>query len=222
MWPALSPAGCHSPEAWEPACRSSQRSPSWIECGPTGWGWLWVTDGGPAQGAIWAETQHSGSLDETDMAGLRWERPPVFGGPVGLQPCPLGGLRGLLPTSRGRPWGYRGCTYGSFLIRVGQSFPRIAVFFLVQGPGKHIAMKWPSGSFCEHWLYMVGKGTLGLELIQGSRKWGTHVYLWRIHFDIWQNQYNIVKLKNKIKRKCIITFRHMTLCYISFFLFSEG
>jgi len=31
--------------------------------------------------------------------------------------------------------------------------------------------------------------------------WGTHVYLWRIHFDIWQNQYNIVKLKNKIKLK---------------------
>ena len=27
--------------------------------------------------------------------------------------------------------------------------------------------------------------------------WGTHVYLWRIHFDIWQNQYNIVKLKKK-------------------------
>ena len=31
--------------------------------------------------------------------------------------------------------------------------------------------------------------------------WGTHVYLWRIHFDIWQNQYKIVKLKNKIKLK---------------------
>ena len=27
--------------------------------------------------------------------------------------------------------------------------------------------------------------------------WGTWVYLWRIHVDIWQNQYNIVKLKNK-------------------------
>jgi len=26
-------------------------------------------------------------------------------------------------------------------------------------------------------------------------------YLWQIHFDIWQNQYNIVKLKNKIKLK---------------------
>ena len=30
--------------------------------------------------------------------------------------------------------------------------------------------------------------------------WGTHVYLWQINFDIWQNQYNIVKL-NKIKLK---------------------
>ena len=31
--------------------------------------------------------------------------------------------------------------------------------------------------------------------------WGTRVYLWQIHVDIWQNQYNIVKLKNKIKIK---------------------
>ena len=29
----------------------------------------------------------------------------------------------------------------------------------------------------------------------------THVYLWRIHFDIWQNLYNYVKFKNKIKLK---------------------
>ena len=29
--------------------------------------------------------------------------------------------------------------------------------------------------------------------------WGTGVYLWQIHVDIWPNQYNIVKLKNKIK-----------------------
>ena len=27
--------------------------------------------------------------------------------------------------------------------------------------------------------------------------WGTRVYLWWIHVDIWQNQYNIVKLKKK-------------------------
>ena len=42
------------------------------------------------------------------------------------------------------------------------------------------------------------------NLVWGGRReegsgWGTHVYLWRIHFEIWQNQYNIVKLKNKIK-----------------------
>ena len=29
--------------------------------------------------------------------------------------------------------------------------------------------------------------------------WGTCVYQWWIHVDIWQNQYNIVKLNNKIK-----------------------
>ena len=37
----------------------------------------------------------------------------------------------------------------------------------------------------------------------GGFRMGTHVYLWRIHFDMWQNQYNIVKLKNKIKFKKI-------------------
>ena len=33
----------------------------------------------------------------------------------------------------------------------------------------------------------------------GGSGWGARVYLWQIHVDIWQNQYNIVKLKNKIK-----------------------
>ena len=27
---------------------------------------------------------------------------------------------------------------------------------------------------------------------EGSR-WGTRVHPWRIHVDVWQNQYNIVK-----------------------------
>ena len=54
--------------------------------------------------------------------------------------------------------------------------------------------------------WMLGAGVLGWPRgrVWGGRReegsgWGTHVYLWRIHFDIWQNQYNIVKLKNKIK-----------------------
>ena len=56
--------------------------------------------------------------------------------------------------------------------------------------------------------WMLGAGALGRPrgMVRGGRReegsgWGTHVYLWRIHFDIWQNQYNIVKFKNKIKLK---------------------
>ena len=55
--------------------------------------------------------------------------------------------------------------------------------------------------------WMLGAGALGRPrgMVWGGRReessgWETHVYLWRIHFDIWQNQYNIVKL-NKIKKK---------------------
>ena len=56
------------------------------------------------------------------------------------------------------------------------------------------------------WNWMLGAGALGWPrgMVRGGRReegsgWGTRVYLWRIHVDIWQNQYNIVKLKNKIK-----------------------
>ena len=55
--------------------------------------------------------------------------------------------------------------------------------------------------------WMLGAGALGRPrgMVWGGREeegsgWGTHVYLWQIHFDIWQNQYNIVKL-NKKKNK---------------------
>ena len=55
---------------------------------------------------------------------------------------------------------------------------------------------------------MLGAGALGRPkgMVQGGRReegsgWGTRVYLGRIHIDIWQNQYNIVKLKNKLKFK---------------------
>ena len=56
--------------------------------------------------------------------------------------------------------------------------------------------------------WMLGAGALGRPrgMVWGGRReegsgWETHVYLWRIHFDMWQNQYNIVKFKNKIKLK---------------------
>jgi len=42
--------------------------------------------------------------------------------------------------------------------------------------------------------WMLGASALGLPggMVWGGRReegsgWGTHVYLWRIHFDIWQN-----------------------------------
>ena len=41
--------------------------------------------------------------------------------------------------------------------------------------------------------------------------WGTCVYLWRIHVDIWQNQYNIVKLKIIFLNKKIKTFEKSIL-----------
>ena len=57
----------------------------------------------------------------------------------------------------------------------------------------------------QYWI--LGAGALGRPrgMVWGGRReedsgWGTHVYLWQIHLDIWQNQYNIVKL-NKIKFK---------------------
>ena len=53
--------------------------------------------------------------------------------------------------------------------------------------------------------WMLGAGALRRlrGMVWGGRRkegsgWGTRVNLWRIHVDIWQNQYNIVKLKKKI------------------------
>ena len=48
---------------------------------------------------------------------------------------------------------------------------------------------------CSHYLlWMLGAGALGRPrgMEWGGRReegsgWGTHVYLWRIHCDIWQN-----------------------------------
>ena len=56
--------------------------------------------------------------------------------------------------------------------------------------------------------WMLGAGAPGQPrgMVWGGRReegsgWGTCVCLWWIHVDIWQNQYNIVKLK-KNKSHC--------------------
>ena len=50
------------------------------------------------------------------------------------------------------------------------------------------------------WYWMLGAAALGWPrgMVQGVRRegdsgWWTRVYLWQIHVDVWQNQYNIVK-----------------------------
>ena len=43
----------------------------------------------------------------------------------------------------------------------------------------------------------------------------SHIHLWQIHFDIWQNQYNIVKLnKIKLKKKKKILFLLFDSCIL--------
>ena len=62
--------------------------------------------------------------------------------------------------------------------------------------------EYKSNYFCrilDAWGWCTGttqRDGMGRE--EGSG-WGTRVYLWQIHVDIWQNQYNIEKLKNEVK-----------------------
>ena len=42
-------------------------------------------------------------------------------------------------------------------------------------------------------LGMPLKGDMAPSKREGGSGWGTHVYLWRIRVDVWQNQYYIVK-----------------------------
>ena len=72
--------------------------------------------------------------------------------------------------------------------------------------------------------WMLGAGALGPPrgMVWGGRReegsgWGACVYLWWIHVDIWQNQYNIVKLikkktsiRKKKKRRLLLGRKVMT------------
>ena len=51
------------------------------------------------------------------------------------------------------------------------------------------------------WISLQSKGLSRVFSNTAVQKHQTRVCLWWIHFDIWQNQYNIVKFKNKIKFK---------------------
>ena len=84
--------------------------------------------------------------------------------------------------------------YWSFSISPSNEHPGLISFrmdwldlFAVQGTLKNLlqhhsskALRWPRG------------------MVRGGRRergsgWGTRVYLWQIHVDVWQNQYSIIK-----------------------------
>ena len=65
--------------------------------------------------------------------------------------------RTIKPTRTLCPWDFPGKN-----TRVGCHFLLQGIFFLTQGSKPHLLREEGSG-------------------------WGTQVYLWRIHFDIWQN-----------------------------------
>ena len=67
--------------------------------------------------------------------------------------------------------------------------------------------------------WMLGAGALGRlrGMVRGERRregWGTRVYPWWVHVDIWQNQYNIVKLKKKEVQKKMLEIRILMECNI--------
>ena len=58
--------------------------------------------------------------------------------------------------------------------------------------------------------WMLGAGALGQprgRVWEGRREegsgWGPRVYLWWIHFNVWQNYYSVSGLKIKLKKKKI-------------------
>ena len=64
-------------------------------------------------------------------------------------------------------------------------------------------MIWENGIDAWGWCTgMTQRDGMGRELGVGGSGWGTRVHLWWMHVDIWQNQYNIVKIyiNKKIKR----------------------
>ena len=60
--------------------------------------------------------------------------------------------------------------------------------FINQIPAKGIESK----IYKEYWMLEASALGQPRGMVWGGRReegsgWGTHVYLWRIHFDIWQN-----------------------------------
>jgi len=93
--------------------------------------------------------------------------------------------------------------FGTLLRALWEAVSQVIIFILGQIKFSISFLDWLL-IFCWN-LFKLKKNSQKFMVWGGKREegsgWGTHVHLWWIHFDIWQNQYNIVKLKNKIKKK---------------------
>ena len=130
----------------------------------------------------------------------------------------------LPPPSLYHPSGSSQCTSPKHPVSCIE--PGLATCFIydiihVSMPFSQIIPPSPSPTKSKRLFYtLLGAGALGQPrgMVQGGRReegsgWGTRVYMRQFHVDIRQNQYNIVKLKNKIiekeKRKKKWAFYHI-------------
>ena len=110
-------------------------------------------------------------------------------------------------------WLLLGLQSGSFLTRTKP------LGLLVLELANSLCKSWDTPVSIIVWInsWMLGAGALGRPrgMVRVGRReegseWGTRAYLWQIHVDIWQNQYNIVKLKNEIKIFLSVQFSSVT------------
>ena len=82
-----------------------------------------------------------------------------------------------------------------------KSLKHLDIKYKIRPQNNSISCIEPGLAILDAWGWCTGttqKDGMGRE--EGSG-WGTRVYLWWIHIDILQNQYNIIKLKNKNKMR---------------------
>ena len=77
---------------------------------------------------------------------------------------------------------------GSMLWENGIETCKLSYVIQITSPG---SLHDPACSGLVHWDDPEGWDGEGVG--SGGSAWGTHVHPWLIHFNVWQNQYNVVK-----------------------------
>ena len=147
---------------------------------------------------------HSVMFDSLKPHGLQLSRPPCPSPTHGAcsNPCPLSRwchltiLCSLIPFfSCPQSFQHQGLQMSQLFAPGGQSSGVSAsTLVLPMNTQDWSPLGWTG------WISLQSRGLSRVFSNTTVQKHQTRVCLWRIHFDIWQNQYNIVKFKNKIKK----------------------